>query len=152
MTSGDQQQESTQATAPPGAQPDTGAPPYAGHPPPYAGYPPPYPYVLPRHPDATTALVLGGASLVLLPLLGPFAWYVGATALREMRAAPGRWSGDDLAQIGMVLGVVATALCVVAFLLLAMFLVIGLGVVGGLGWSLLSVSSAASPALVALLG
>jgi hypothetical protein len=78
----------------------------------------------------------------VLPLLGPFAWYVGAKALREMRAQPGRWSGDDLAQIGLVLGVLGTALCLFVLLLVAMFVVIGFSVAGGIAWGTLAVASA----------
>ena len=90
----------------PGGQP----PPY----PPYAQYPPTY--GPPRHPDALTALVLGGISLLAFPPLGPFAWYIGAKAGREMASAPGRWSGDDMARIGMVLGIVASAICLLIVL------------------------------------
>jgi hypothetical protein len=72
-----------------------------------------------------TAIVLGGASLLVLPLLGPFAWHIGAKAGREMAAQPGRWSGDDLARIGMILGIVATVLC--ALFLMFFFLVVATG-------------------------
>ena len=110
---------------PPGAPP----PPY----PPYGQYPPPY--ALPRHPDAMTALVLGAGSLLVFPPLGPFAWHIGAKAGREMASAPGRWSGDDLAKIGMVLGMVGTALCALFLLFFVLFFGIGLSVLGlGLGF------------------
>jgi hypothetical protein len=129
--------DSTQAgpASPPGGPvyPPGGQPPYppGGQPPPYPpyGYYPP-PYALPRHPDAMTALVLGAASLVVFPPLGPFAWHIGARVGREIASSPGRWSGDDLAKIGMVLGMVGTALCALFLLFFIMFFGIGLSVLG----------------------
>ena len=114
------------SATPPGgpAYPPGQPPPY----PPYGPYPPPY--ALPRHPEAMTALVLGAGSLLVFPPLGPFAWHIGAKAGREMAAAPGRWSGDDLAKIGKVLGMVGTALCVVFLLFFVLFFGIGFGMLG----------------------
>jgi len=143
MSSGEHEQQGdgpTQAQPPPDAQqppnwqPPGGQPP-GSQPPPYQPFGPygPYPvYALPRHPDAMTALALGAASLLLFPPLGPFGWYIGARVSREIAAAPGRWSGDDLARIGMVTGMIGTALCAIFVLMLVLFFVIGFSVAGGL--------------------
>jgi hypothetical protein len=70
---------------------------------------------LPVHPDADRSYAVGlGAvvgSLLVLPLLaGPWAWYLGVAARREMLREPGRWSGQRRALAGVVLGASATAL------------------------------------------
>jgi len=141
MSSGEHEQHSDGPTQPqpppygqqpPGGQPPGGYPP-GGQPPPYQPYGPygHYPVYAPaRHPDAMTALALGVASLLIFPPLGPFAWSIGARVGREMAAAPGRWSGDDLAKIGMVTGIIGTALCALFVLFFLMFLIIGLGMFG----------------------
>jgi hypothetical protein len=102
----------------------------AAHHPPYGTYPPPY--ALPRHPDAMTALVLGVGSLAAIPVLGPFAWYIGAKASREMAAQPGRWSGDDLARIGTICGIIGTVLCALFVLFVVLLFVVGISALGGL--------------------
>jgi hypothetical protein len=72
-------------------------------------------------------LVLGGLSIVVLPLIGPFAWVIGARVKREMAAAPGRWSGEDLVSVGYVLGIVGTVFCLIGVVFLLIFLAIGIG-------------------------
>ena len=111
---------------PPGQQPGYLPP---GYPPP--GYYPPQP-ALPNHPQATLALALGiiglagGLFFCGVPLLvSPFAWVTGHRALREIRSAPGRLSGESAAQAGMVLGIIGTVLLVV-WLILVVLLVVGL--------------------------
>ena len=97
-------------------------------PPPY-GPPQPAPYgyggpMLPDHPQAQTAFVVGLVSLVggfvcALPLvIGPWAWVVGARARREIDQAPGRYGGRDKATAGMVMGIIATSLLSIALLVL----------------------------------
>ena len=86
------------------------------------------------HPQANTALVLGivslaGGMICGLPLLaGPFAWFTGRKAKREIEAAPQHYTGASEAGAGMVLGIVSTVL--LALGLLAGVLVVGLLVVG----------------------
>jgi hypothetical protein len=77
------------------------------------------PAALPLHPQARTAMVLGiisvGGVVVVLPvLLGPLAWYFGAVARREIERDPTRWRGRSNATVGMILGIVGTALLIVA--------------------------------------
>lgn len=66
-----------------------------------------------RGADSSYAVGLGAVvgSLLVLPLLaGPWAWYQGASARRDMLREPGRWSGERRALAGCVLGAVATLL------------------------------------------
>ena len=87
------------------------APPGYGPPPAYGyGYP-----VLPDHPQASTAFVLGLVALIggffcALPLVvGPFAWVTGARARREIDQ-DGRYGGREKATAGMVMGIIATGI------------------------------------------
>jgi len=80
---------------------------------------------LPDHPSATTALVLGIIGLVGILLCGgitlvlsPFAWVVGAKAVREIDGAPGRYAGRDRAQAGKVMGIIGSILLVLGFVAL----------------------------------
>ncbi len=104
------QQPPYQPYAPAGPQPPYGPP----QPPAYGyGYAGP---VLPDHPQAQTAFVVGLVSLVGgffcgLPIfVGPWAWIVGARARKEIDAAPGQYGGREKATAGMVMGIIATAL------------------------------------------
>jgi uncharacterized membrane protein YjgN (DUF898 family) len=81
-------------------------------PPPGAYYPPP------KHPQATTVLVLGILSLVLCQILGPFAWSMGNKAQREIQANPGAYSGEGEVNAGRILGIIATAMMGLGLLLL----------------------------------
>ena len=93
----------------------------------YPAYQPPPP----RHPDTVMVLVLGCLSIVVLPLIGPFAWVIVARVKREMAAAPGRWSSEDLVTVGYVLGIVGTVLCIIGAVFILGFLSVGLGVLSG---------------------
>lgn len=55
-------------------------------------------------------LVLGILGIVVCGVCGPFAWSMGLRAEREMRAQPGRWSGDTEVTVGKILGIVSTGL------------------------------------------
>jgi uncharacterized membrane protein YjgN (DUF898 family) len=90
-------------------------------------YPPPPPYGRQDHPKTTTVLVLGICALLLCQVLGPFAWSMGNTALREIDASGGQLGGRDTVNVGRILGIVATVLLVLAVLALVLLLVVGLG-------------------------
>lgn len=93
-----------QAPSPYGPQP--------GAQPPVGPYGTPYPVayvVAPRHPQATTVLVLGIASF-FVAITAPFAWVIGTQARREIRENPGRWSGEGEITVGWVLGIVVSCL------------------------------------------
>ncbi len=74
-----------------------------------------------EHPKATLAFVLGLLSMLGLLILGPFGWYVGRRALREIDQDPRQFSNRGLAMAGMVMGIIGTAF---------MLLLVVLGVVG----------------------
>ena len=94
---------------------------------------PPYAAPPPNHPQAITVLVLGILGLVVCGVIGPFAWVMGNRVVREIDASGGTVGGRTEANIGRILGIVATVLLVVA----AVFAVgiIGLVVVGGVSSS-----------------
>lgn len=71
-------------------------------------------HVVPDHPRATAAFVVGLVSvtgvLFLLPAaLGPVACYLGVSARRTIEREPQRWGGHNQATAGLVLGVIASA-------------------------------------------
>jgi hypothetical protein len=83
------------------------------------------PTARPLHPRARTAMVLGIVSLLsvvcLLPaLVGPLAWYYGAVARREIERDPTQWGGHRDATVGMVCGIIGTALLVLVLLVSAL--------------------------------
>ncbi|KRC64822.1 hypothetical protein ASE12_08590 [Aeromicrobium sp. Root236] len=81
------------------------------------GYPPPY-YVPPKHPQATTAMVLGILGIAACGILAPIAWSIGGKAIKEIEANPGLYSGQGEANAGRILGIVGT--CIFGFTILAM--------------------------------
>lgn len=119
------------ATPPPGYGPQPGygpAPGYGSAP----GYGQPgggYGYQMGiDHPQGTLILVLGILSLVVCQILGPVAWVMGNTALREIDAAPGTYKNRGNVQAGRICGMVSTALLV--FSVLAVIAVIALAAAG----------------------
>jgi hypothetical protein len=95
----------------PASQPPYGQQPYGATP--GYGYPGQAPA---NHPSATTALVLSLVGLVGffvcgLPLaLSPFAWRMGARAVREIDANPGMYAGRDQANAARIIGLIGTVL------------------------------------------
>lgn len=109
-------------------------------PPPYQYPYPPYPpyQPKPRHPQAITVLVLGcvataGGFLTagLGFVVGPVAWVMGARTKREMAAEPDRWDGEDLVNVGYILGIVGTALLALGLLSMLAMIVVFAGFVSG---------------------
>lgn len=112
-------------------------------PPPPQHQPPPYPYPpyyqpKPRHPQAVTVLVLGcvatgGGFLTagLAFVVGPVAWVMGARTKREMAAEPDRWDGEDLVNVGYLLGIVGTALLALGLLFTVAMIAVFAGLVSG---------------------
>jgi hypothetical protein len=126
----------SQETPPPGEQPPhTPQPSWgAAYPPPPGGYPPQpgyNPYMAPpKHPQATTSMVLGivsvaGGVLCWLPLLiSPVAWIMGAKAVREIDASRGAQSGRSEAVAGKVLGIIGTVLLALGIALIVLLVVL----------------------------
>lgn len=107
-------------------QPGSGQPPYGQPGQPGYGYGAP---VAPAHPSATTAMVLGLVALVgslftcgLTLLLGPFGWWVGAKAVREIDESPGRYTAREQANAGKIMGLISTVLLVLGILAVVAFL------------------------------
>lgn len=115
----------------PGSQPESqpgygtpyGQPPYGQ---PYGQVP--YGYGAPKHSSATTALVLGIVSLGVGMmcgvgfLLAPFAWWVGAKAVREIDASQGQLSGRSEANAGKIMGIIGTVLLALGLLFVAAYI------------------------------
>jgi hypothetical protein len=72
-----------------------------------------------EHPRARLALSLGIFAL-LIPVLGPFAWGTGRSAVRDIDARPGAYRGRGAANAGRILGIFAT-LMLLGVLALAVF-------------------------------
>ena len=71
----------------------------------------------------STILTLGILSLVVCPLLGIAAWFMGDDDLQQMKTGTMDTSGRDLTKAGRVCGIVATCLFVLQILLICLFLV-----------------------------
>ncbi len=95
-----------------------GAPAYG----PAGGYAP----IAPKHPQATTAMVLGIIGLVggfltgIAFVVAPFAWVIGGKAVREIDASPESYSGRDQAKAGQILGIIGTILLVLTILVVGL--------------------------------
>ena len=95
------------------------------------GYQPPMGFPPPKHPQATTVLVLGILGVVLCGVLAPFAWVMGNKAIKEIRANPTAFSGESEVSAGRILGIIGTMLLILGVLVLAVAVVfIGLFSVG----------------------
>ncbi|MDB5306390.1 MAG: hypothetical protein JWO38_592 [Gemmataceae bacterium] len=83
----------------------------------------------------TLILILGVLSLVVTPLIGPFAWWMGATDLRKMQTGVMDPDGENETRIGYILGVIATVLLmlVVLVILAVIALVVFAGVAANAG-------------------
>ena len=102
-----------------------------GYPPPGYGYgypaytPPP-----PKHPQATTAMVLGivgvaGGLMCYLPLfVAPFGLYYGRKTMNEIDAAPSQYSGRGEAKAGFILGIIGTVLLAIALAVVILLVVL----------------------------
>lgn len=84
----------------------------------------------PAHPSSTSSMALGLIGLIGILLCGgitlmlsPFAWALGSRALREIDADPMSYSGREQAQAGRVMGIIGTALLVLAIVVLVVFVV-----------------------------
>ncbi len=91
--------------------------------------------MLPDHPSATTSMVLGIVGLVGVALCGgitlvlaPFAWVIGAKAVREIDSQPGRYGGRDRAQGGKIMGIIGTVLLILGVVAIISFVVLAIAV------------------------
>ncbi len=70
------------------------------------------------HPKATASLVLGIVGLVAFSPVAPIAWYLAASARREMATDPQRWQSGGTATAGLVMGIIGTILLGLSIVLL----------------------------------
>lgn len=79
---------------------------------------------VPEHPKATTVLILGILSIVVFPPLGPFAWAMGNTALREIQESRGAIGGESNVNAGRVCGIIGSVflILVVAYIVFIVLL------------------------------
>ena len=106
---------------------------------PYAQQQPQQPYVQASpyggqmaqpHPQSTMILIFGILSLVGISILGPFAWYMGNKALKEIDANPAAYSDRNNVNIGKILGMIGSillALGIVAIVVYIIFIVVIIG-------------------------
>lgn len=117
---------------PPPGQPGQYPPPPGYYPPPGYGYQL-YPTPPPKHPKATTAMVLGivavagGLMACGLPtLIAPFAWLTGHKAVKEIDASGGTIGGRSEAHAGKILGIVGTVMLVLIIAAVILFIVLSM--------------------------
>lgn len=127
MSEDDPQTPSGQTPPPPpgGQQPPNWGNAYPPPPQQPPGFPPQY-HVPPKHPQATTAMVLGILGLVVCGVLAPFAWSIGSKAVKEIDANPAAYTGRGEANAGKIMGIVGS--CLLAFGLALGLLVVVVGI------------------------
>lgn len=76
----------------------------------------------PEESQASTVLVLGILSLVLLQPLGPFAWYKGTQELAAIDAGRRPPENRSAANTGRILGIVGTLLMIAGIVLIVLIL------------------------------
>lgn len=69
-----------------------------------------------NHPRGTTVLVLGVLSVVVLPILGPFAWAMGQAAIKEVDSSGVPAANRSMLVGGMITGIIGTVFLVVGML------------------------------------
>ncbi len=69
----------------------------------------------PDHPQGTLILVFGIAGF-FVGVLGPVAWIMGSKALKEIRASGVHPNNEQLIVVGRILGIIVTALLILAIL------------------------------------
>ena len=80
------------------------------------------------HPQGTVILVLGILGLVFCQILGPVAWVMGNTALREIDANPAAYSNRSNVAVGRMLGIIASVLIILGLIaIVAIFAITFLG-------------------------
>jgi hypothetical protein len=73
-------------------------------------------------------LVLGILGLVFCQILAPVAWVMGNRVVAEIDGSMGQVGGRSSANAGRICGIVGTAMMIGAFVLVVLFLVLGLAI------------------------
>ncbi|GAA3548357.1 hypothetical protein GCM10022419_030820 [Nonomuraea rosea] len=81
------------------------------------------------HPHGTTILVLGILSLVVCTFIGPFAWVMGNTALREIDESGHYYDNRSAVQAGRICGIISSAMLILVAALIVT--VVGLALITG---------------------
>lgn len=96
---------------------------YPPQPPP----PPSQPYggggIPPKHPQATTVLILGIIGLICCSIVAPFAWVQGKKVHEEIVNNPGQYSGESEANIGKILGIIGTVLLAISIVIAIIYVI-----------------------------
>jgi len=87
------------------------------------------------HPQGTMILVFGILSLVGVSILGPFAWYMGNKALKEIDANPAAYSNRDNVNIGKILGIIGTVLLIIAAVIIVLYVIFAVIIFGAIAAS-----------------
>ncbi len=85
-----------------------------------------YGAAVPDHPQATTVLVLGIAS-VFVGVVGPVAWIMGSRVKKEIEASNGRLGGLQNVTIGWILGIIMSVLLILGLLAFVVLFAVVLG-------------------------
>ncbi|MEJ7634533.1 DUF4190 domain-containing protein [Aeromicrobium sp.] len=101
---------------------------YPQQPPPPGQGPPQYGAIQPKHPQATTAMILGIVGLVLCSALAPFAWVIGAKAVKAIDANPAAYGGRTEANAGKIMGIIGTCLLALALLAVIVLIIVAVSV------------------------
>jgi len=75
------------------------------------------------HPRGVAILVTGILWVTFVPVLGPVAWGLGQSALREIDSEPSHYTNRTIVQVGMILGIVATVFLIVGLVLVVTIIV-----------------------------
>lgn len=78
------------------------------------------------HPQGTTILVLGILGLVFCQILGPVAWVMGNSALREVDANPAAYRNRSNIVVGRILGIITSVLMILVVVFLVVLIAGGL--------------------------
>lgn len=99
---------------------------------PYAQQQPQQPYVQASpyggqmaqpHPQSMMILIFGILSLVGFSILGPFAWYMGNNALKEIDANPAAYSDRNNVNIGKILGIIGSIMLILVVIGVVLYVV-----------------------------
>jgi hypothetical protein len=92
---------------------------------------PAYGYVVPDHPKATTAMVLGILGIVVCGVIAPFAWSIGKKTRDEIDASGGRLGGRGQANAGYIMGIIGTVLLGLGVLFAIVYVILIVAILGG---------------------
>jgi len=85
-----------------------------------------------EHPNGTTVLVMGILSIAACGILGPFAWKMGNSTVREMDAQPDvLWTNRGNINAGRICGIIGSVFLALGALMFALWLIFAIVVFAG---------------------